>query len=238
VEVWERSDVLGGALNVASIPPYKGVLLELADFLASDARRAGARIHTGREIGLDAPGIDHFTHVLTATGARPADPPFETLDPGRMITADELLRKRDVAPGRYLVIGGGMVGLETADHLCALPGLDVTVTEMSPEFGAGVAPIRLKLVLDRLIRAGANLLARACVMKLDGAWVELELPSGRVTLGPFNTVVLATGYRSEPPVICSETGNPPVTLIGDALKPGTLADAVRDGFEAAMKISI
>lgn len=238
VELWERESRPGGALNVASIPPHKEVLQELSDFLTSDAIRAGVRIHVDREAGRETTETDRFTHILVATGARPLDPPFETPDPGNMVTAEKLLNSRDPDPGRYLVIGGGMVGLETADYLCSLPGMDVTVVEMCPEFGAGVSPIRLKLVLDRLVKAGANMLSRAKVLSVDGPWVNLEMPAGRVTLGPFEGVVLAAGYRSDTTLTGSLSGDKRVVAIGDAGKPGTITEAIRDSFDKALEISL
>lgn len=238
VEVWERSGRLGGALNVAAIPPHKEVLGELTDFLASDARQAGVQIHVDREVSPELSDTGRFTHILLATGAHPVDPPFETPDPRCIVTAEALLNDGNAAPGRYLVIGGGMVGLETADHLCTRPGVDVTVVEMCAEFGAGVAPIRLKLVLDRLVKAGANLLGRARVLSVSGPWVDLELPPGRITLGPFKTVVLATGYRSGTSLAGPSRDDRRLTVIGDAGRPGTITEAVTDGFNVALDLKM
>jgi 2,4-dienoyl-CoA reductase-like NADH-dependent reductase (Old Yellow Enzyme family)/thioredoxin reductase len=238
VEIWEREDRLGGALNVAAVPPHKEVLGDLSDFLASDARRAGVRIHLGREAGPDIWDMGRFTHILIATGARPVDPPFETPDPQCVVTAEELLGTGVVAPGRYLVVGGGMVGLETADHLSARPGVEVTVVEMCPQFGAGVAPIRLKLVLDRLIKAGANLLARTRVLAVNGSWVDLELPPGRITLGPFKGVVLAAGYRSDTRLTRSSGDDRRLIVIGDARSPGTINEAVTEACNSALELTM
>lgn len=238
VELRERESHLGGALNIASIPPHKEVLRELSDFLISDADQAGVRILMGRAAERDINDTNRFTHIFVATGARPLDPPFETPDTRCMITAEKLLSSGVPDPGRYLVIGGGMVGLETADYLCSLPGMDVTVVEMCPEFGAGVSPIRLKLVLDRLVKAGANMLSLAKVLSVGGPWVDLEMPPGRITLGPFKAVVLAAGYRSETTLIGSFGDAQQVVAIGDAGKPGTITEAVGDAFDRALEISL
>jgi len=70
------------------------------------------------------------TNLLVATGSVPARPPIEGLDsPGVFDSRDVLALER--LPGRMVIIGGGVIGLEFASILAAF-GCDVTVVEMLP----------------------------------------------------------------------------------------------------------
>jgi NADPH-dependent 2,4-dienoyl-CoA reductase/sulfur reductase-like enzyme len=149
--------------------------------------------------------------------------------------AEEILRQRRIEAGRYMVIGGGLVGLETAEHLCHA-GADVTVIEMLDELGSGLSPMRLKLILDRLIKSGVNLLTKARVISIQDRMARIELPSGVITMGPYNSVVVATGYESER-ALAEALGNEiPVKIIGDAREPRSIREAISEGLDCGLDI--
>ena len=233
VRLIEKRPELGGALHVADRPPFKDPLFDLAMYLENEARSAGVEIDLNREFRPDIPEEEPPDELIMATGALPRVPDFVLRKDSRVVTAESVLRLDEIAPGRYLVFGGGLVGLETAEYL-ADHGADVTVAEMLDELGAGLGPMRLKLVLDRLGKAGVNMLTGARVMSVQDGHVRLEMAGGEIALGPYRFVVLAAGYRPARATSPAAWDGVKVRVIGDARTPRSIREAITEGLDAAL----
>jgi NADH:flavin oxidoreductases, Old Yellow Enzyme family len=225
----------GGALIVASRPPFKEPISDLVRYLESQARSSGVILTLGREVTPELLAEDPPDEVIVATGAIPLAPDGVRIDDRHVVTAENILRRDHIAPGRYVVIGGGMVGLETAEYLVE-HGADVTVVEMLAEVGQGLGPMRLKLVLDRLTKAGVNLLSGTKVISVQDGRLQAEVAGQTLTLGPYLLVVLAAGYRRNPISITAGGSGVKVRVIGDARNPRSIREAIKEGLDAAMKI--
>jgi len=68
-------------------------------------------------------------HVIIATGSKPTVLPFIQQDKQRIITSTEALNIREV-PGRMVVVGGGVIGLELASVYARL-GTKVSIVEFT-----------------------------------------------------------------------------------------------------------
>ncbi len=66
-------------------------------------------------------------HTIIATGSKPANLPFIKLDKERVITSTEALKLKEI-PKHFIVIGGGVIGLELGQVYKRL-GAEVTVVE-------------------------------------------------------------------------------------------------------------
>ena len=240
VRLVEKKGRLGGALNLAQKPPHKEPLRDFSDFLIREAEKAGVQIELNREIDLagladDSSQTPGGPRVIMACGARPIIPKDCGLEGDHILTAEQVLSDDAPPPGRYLVLGGGLVGLETAEFL-AEAGSEVTVVEMCEALGRGLGPMKLKLILDRLIKAGANLLTCATLTRVDPPLVRVALPAGEVALGPYDGVVVAAGYQCDlgHEALFERMGR--WQVIGDARKPRSILEAVGDGFDAALRL--
>ena len=157
------------------------------------------------------------------------------MDDSRVVTAEDILQLDRISPGRHLVIGGGLVGLETAEYL-AERGADVTVVEMLDQVGAGLGPMRLSLMLNRLMKAGVNMLTRARVISVRDGWLEADMAGHMLRLGPYEAVVVAAGYRCNPVPAPPPGDEGRVRTIGDACLPRSIDEAIQEGFDAALNI--
>ncbi len=173
--------------------------------------------------------------VIVATGSLPWAPECICMSDSRVVAAENVLQLDSIRPGRYLIIGGGLVGLETAEYL-AERGAEVTVVEMLDQVGAGLGPIRLKLMLDRLIKAGVNLLTKTRVIAVRDGSLRVETGGREHTLGPCEAVVVATGYRCNPVQSPTPGEGKKVRIVGDANQPRSIYEAIQEGFEAGMNI--
>jgi len=240
VSLWEQSDEFGGNYRVAALPPGKEELGNLVSYFEGQLARSAVRVERGKTVDLETVAQENPDAVVVATGAAPATVPVEELAEaiaaGRVVQAVDVLTRKAATGKRVVVVGGGTVGLETADAL-AEEGCQVTVLEMLPEVGADmVAPVRMDL-LDRLQERGVELRPRTVFHGLEGDVVSVESDGKAGQIEGVDTVVLAAGFtpRRELADELRGTGKE-VYLVGDAEKPRTVQEAVEEGYRAALKI--
>jgi len=226
---------LGGMLNIAERPPFKEPIADLARYLEDRARSAGVTVELERDFSPAVLAEHEPDEVVVATGSLPWAPECVCMSDNRVVTAESILQQDRIRPGRYLVIGGGLVGLETAEYL-AERGAEVTVVEMLDQVGAGLGPIRLKLMLDRLIKAGVNLLTKTRVIAVRDGSLRVETDGREHTLGPCEAVVVAAGYHCNPIPSPAFGEGVKVQVIGDARQARSIVEAIGEGLDAAMNI--
>jgi 2,4-dienoyl-CoA reductase-like NADH-dependent reductase (Old Yellow Enzyme family)/thioredoxin reductase len=237
VRVLEKKDAPGGLLNVACIPPHKEALAELTRYLAARATEAGAEIAVGR--GVEAQEIREMKpdRVIIATGSSSIFLRVDGLENNpRVVVCEDLLLSGEIVRGHgYVVVGGGAAGLETAEYI-AQAGGEVTVIEMMQEVGKGLHSTRLNPTLERLKKFHARIMSGTRLQSVDGGTVRAETHAGVITLGPFDHIVLAVGYKSEAGLAKDLAGEFPLQTIGDARQPRSIYEAVKEGFDAALDL--
>jgi 2,4-dienoyl-CoA reductase-like NADH-dependent reductase (Old Yellow Enzyme family)/thioredoxin reductase len=237
VRLMEKAPSLGGTLNVAKLPPFKEPVQDLIDYLVAEAFQAGVDVQTGKAVTGQEVEEEAPDDLILAAGSSPIVPNIPGIDSPYVLTAENLLSRDPLRPesGHYLVVGGGLVGLEAACFLSEA-GAEVTLVEMTKDLGRGVWPARLTLLVEGLVRAGANIITNARIVSVAARMVKLELPTGIISLGPFRAVVLAMGYRSEERLAQEVADKMRIKVVGDALEPRSIYEAIREGFEAALDL--
>ena len=240
VTLVERENRLGGTLNAAKVPPNKEPIGDFIEFLTREVEESGVRVLLGTEVDVTNKGLrslhtQGYDAVIVACGAEAIVSPFDVCQSESVIGAKELLVKGAPGIGHYLVVGGGLVGLEVADHLSSI-GSIVTVVEMGDRLGQGILPMRRNLILDRLIKRGVVLITHAKVRKITGKKALTELPTGCIEFGPFDWIVIACGYESK---FREEEASslPNMRIIGDAKKPRSILEAIEEAWEAVKGIA-
>ncbi|MBI4334568.1 MAG: FAD-dependent oxidoreductase [Chloroflexi bacterium] len=229
VTLFEEHEQAGGQWVLASLPPYKQEFMGFVHWLTAQVNKLGVKTVLGRR--ANAAAVEQLSPdaVVIATGALPEGSFPGTADPKRVVTAWDVL-KSHVDPGqRVLVIGGGSIGLETADFLL-FRGKKVTVVEQREHIGTDLPHTVRFHLLRRLHRAGCEIV-RNCAVKEAGADGLRVLRNGKEETWPgCDTIVLATGVK---PVDGLAEGLKrtvkEVYVIGDAAGPRTGMHAVRDG---------
>jgi 2,4-dienoyl-CoA reductase-like NADH-dependent reductase (Old Yellow Enzyme family)/thioredoxin reductase len=235
VRLIDKGSTVGGALAIAKRPPFKGPIADLARYLEDRARSAGVTVELEKAFSPEVLAEHKPDEVVVATGSLPWAPECICMGDSRVVTAESVLQCDRIRPGRYLVVGGGLVGLETAEYL-AERGAEVTVVEMLDQMGTGLGPLRLKLMLDRLIKAGVNLLTRTRVIAVRDGSVRVETGGREHTLGPCEAVVVAAGYRCNPIPPPALDAGVRVQVIGDACRARSIVEAIGEGLDAALNI--
>jgi len=247
-------EVLSGRLGEADLALPEPALPGL------DVRRgtSAAAVDTAaRTVALDDGDTLHYDELVLATGARAAVPPLPGATTSRSRPAEGVTVLRDLADCRRLaaltrpgapvvVLGGGVLGLETARAL-GRRGARVHLVEaaawlMHRQLDQGAA----RVLAGHYTRLGVTVHSRTAALR----WIPgrgLELEDGRVLAG--DVLVVATGVRPRTELAAAAglhvdrgivvddsltTSDPRVHAIGDcAQHAGGGAGLVQPGYEQA-----
>ena len=151
---------------------------------------------------------------------------------------DVLLDPQSIEPGAAVtIVGGGIVGIETAD-LLATRGCRATVIEMLAAVAPDMARNNRFEVLARLKRAGTTILTDARIESVVDGQLVVVARGVRVGLTPGDTMVLALGAVANRDVLPAvEAAGAPYVLVGDCNQPGDFLTAIRDASMAALALN-
>lgn len=203
------------------LPYYVGGLIESEDELVVNTPAqynalTGVKVFTGRE----AVAVDHaaknvtvrnadtgemethtYDKLVIATGASPIVPDIEGAKQAGVFT----LRTPQDAVGlrswiqersakRAVVVGGGFIGLETAENL-QTQGLSVTVLDVAPQVLPGVLDSEMAAYVKKhLLKKGIRVLTSTKADGLSGAGTVTGVHTSAGLL-PADVVVLSIGIR-------------------------------------------
>ncbi len=225
---------LGGKFNLAVIPPGKEEMKKPLLSIIHQVRKSKIDVRTGHRATIEDITAENPDHVILASGSKPVIPNIDGME--RYFTCDEILTNDKEIGEKALIIGGGMVGLETAE-LLAKKGKKVAVVEILDQVAGDMEMITAKLLLKSLAANNVCLLTKTNIKRFEESKAYIESESGEELLGEFDSVILAAGNTpiTELEKDVRERGID-VQLIGDAKQPGNILKAVHEGFELGCKI--
>ena len=236
VTLFEKNSKLGGRVRLAAVPPKKAILNDFLDYLERRVNGLGVTMELEREFTVDMLDPARSDVVIVATGALPRFPDWKGVKESGALSVDDVLSKEGEIGEKVLVIGGGGVGVETADYLSE-SGKEVTVVEMLEEIASDLV-FHLKHDLsERLSKKDVTILTSTRVKELGKGYAVVEDASGVKKIDGFDTIVLAVGSIPDDRLAKSLEGEvPEVYVVGDASKPREILEAVYEGEEIAVKI--
>lgn len=263
VTLWEKEDRLGGQLHYAAQPPGKQEFLNLVGYYTHELESAGVEVVLEKEASEEDIISSGYDAVVVATGARPAGAPFP-VESDRVVSALDILSGKTVPGKKVVVVGGGSVGCETALAVAEMGTLSadslkflmqteaesfenlkmflnrgtrsVTLVEALKGVGRDLGRSTRWVAMQNLRRLHVKVMDNAAVKKVDGQGVLIER-NGEETVLPSDTVVLATGACSVNDLAEKLDGKvPELHVIGDASSPRKVTEAIREGFDLALKL--
>ena len=229
VTLWERAKVLGGQLVPGSVPWFKRDYLTLVRFLSGQLERQGVVIEAGREATPEAVRAAAPDVLIVATGGRTAIPRVPGIDSPHVAMAADVLAGTRVAGRRVAVIGGGLVGCETALHL-AEAEREVTVVEMLESVARDMFFASRLHLLELLRAAGVRILTDTRLLEVTEDGVTVAGRDGATAIAA-DTVVVAVGLEVDGAAVeALRASAPEVHLIGDCVEPRKVYQAVTEGF--------
>ena len=237
VTLFEKTTSLGGQLNIACVPPRKEEMRRAAQDLIHAVCNAGVHLCMGQTRTAEQLKDAGFEAVINAVGAHSAAPRIPGIDGVNVADAWKVLAGEQQVYGTVAVIGGGMVGCETAEYLAAR-GCKVSVIEMMDKIAAGESTTILPTLLENYKTYGVEQYPSHKVKEFRMDAVVCENKDGAEVTIPCDYIVLAMGARSnEFDAAALENSNIPVYSIGDAAgKAADISNAIRTGYDTACQL--
>ena len=237
VTLFEKTTSLGGQLNIACVPPRKEEMRRAAQDLIRAVCNAGVHLCMGQTRTAEQLKEAGFEAVINAVGAHSAAPRIPGIDGVNVADAWKVLAGEQQVYGTVAVIGGGMVGCETAEYLAAR-GCKVSVIEMMDKIAAGESTTILPTLLENYKTYGVEQYPSHKVKEFRMDAVVCENKDGAEVTIPCDYIVLAMGARSnEFDAAALEAANVPVYSIGDAAgKAADISNAIRTGYDTACQL--
>lgn len=237
VTLFEKTTSLGGQLNIACVPPRKEEMRRAAQDLIHAVCSAGVHLCMGQTRTAEQLKDAGFEAVINAVGAHSAAPRIPGIDSVNVADAWKVLAGEQQVYGTVAVIGGGMVGCETAEYLAAR-GCKVSVIEMMDKIAAGESTTILPTLLENYKTYGVEQYPSHKVKEFRMDAVVCENKDGAEVTIPCDYIVLAMGARSnEFDAAALEAAGIPVYSIGDAAgKAADISNAIRTGYDTACQL--
>ena len=237
VTLFEKTTTLGGQLNIACVPPRKEEMRRAAQDLIHAVCNAGVHLCMGQTRTAEQLKDAGFEAVINAVGAHSAAPRIPGIDSVNVADAWKVLAGEQQVYGTVAVIGGGMVGCETAEYLAAR-GCKVSVIEMMDKIAAGESITILPTLLENYKTYGVEQYPSHKVKEFRMDAVVCENKDGAEVTIPCDYIVLAMGARSnEFDAAALEAASIPVYSIGDAAgKAADISNAIRTGYDTACQL--
>lgn len=237
VTLFEKTTTLGGQLNIACVPPRKEEMRRAAQDLIHAVCNAGVHLCMGQTRTAEQLKDAGFEAVINAVGAHSAAPRIPGIDSVNVADVWKVLAGEQQVYGTVAVIGGGMVGCETAEYLAAR-GCKVSVIEMMDKIAAGESTTILPTLLENYKTYGVEQYPSHKVKEFRMDAVVCENKDGAEVTIPCDYIVLAMGARSnEFDAAALEAASIPVYSIGDAAgKAADISNAIRTGYDTACQL--
>ena len=237
VTLFEKTTTLGGQLNIACVPPRKEEMRRAAQDLIHAVCNAGVHLCMGQTRTAEQLKDAGFDAVINAVGAHSAAPRIPGIDSVNVADAWKVLAGEQQVYGTVAVIGGGMVGCETAEYLAAR-GCKVSVIEMMDKIAAGESTTILPTLLENYKTYGVEQYPSHKVKEFRMDAVVCENKDGAEVTIPCDYIVLAMGARSNAfDAAALEAAGIPVYSIGDAAgKAADISNAIRTGYDTACQL--
>ena len=229
VEIFEKSNVLGGQINLASKIAPKKEMHKWIEYLENECQRLHIPVHLNHEVKVD--DVNSFDVVLVCNGSIPKKPNENAY------TAHDILGDKVDVHGNVLVVGGGMVGVEASEYICEKhPDAHVTILEMKKNIDDGESPANLVSTMTRIQTLPITALTETKLVSVEDG-VVVEKAGETQKLGKFDFIIYATGSKPDPSLYeaIREIGKE-TYLFGDASSVAQALEAVRDGVNIALKL--
>ncbi len=232
VTVFEKSDKIGGQIHIAAVPPRKSEILRSVEYYEKILPVLGVEVKLNTEATVDV--LNTYDAAIIAVGAHSMALPMP-VENSNVVSAWDVLKGAEVS-GKCVVLGGGLVGTETAEYL-ANKGCDVTIVEMMDKIAAGESSTVMPLIMKDFAAHGVKQFVNTKVSSVVNNTVKAvnTTDESEVVL-EADVIVNALGSKKN---IFDESGiTVPVQYVGDCSGERTadIASAIRTGYRAANNI--
>ena len=236
VTIADNRSSLGGQLHFTDYDGIKADLRAQKDYLVHMVEKKGIRVVLNTTVDRMWVLAQHPDAIVVATGASPVRPRFPGIDGPNVMCAVDTYAQTDKVGKRVIMIGGGLVGVETALFL-ADAGRQVTVLEMTSQAAAEANRLHAEALRLAVKERNVTILTDTACQSIEPDGVVVRRPDGKTDKIPCDTAVYCVGMRSNQELYqdiydCA----PEVYRVGDCIKPGTIREAILTGYYIGAEI--
>ena len=229
VTLFEASDHLGGQIILAAAPPRKSEIMRSVEYYEKVFPGLGVSVELNHVASADE--LNAFDAAVVAVGAHDFLIPVPGADSDKVVSSWDVLSGKAEVSGRVAVIGGGLVGTETAEFLLER-GCKVSVVEMLDKIAAGESDTILPLIMADFEENGVEQHVNTRLSAVTDEGIEAVCGEETVKIA-CDYVVMAVGSKANPFDVSGVTV--PLTFVGDCSGERTadIASAIRTAYNAA-----
>lgn len=214
VTLFEKLDRVGGQMLYAMVPPGKSELARAVKYFHTMCKKYGVEIITGVEADKDVILSRKPEAVVLATGAVPIEAKFPA-DNMKPVRAIDILSGHVIAGDNCLVIGGGLVGIETAEFLVS-QNRKAAVVEMQSTVG-GAQNETIHHYTERYLKDNdIKIMTETVVEKLTNDGAVCKIKDREITLSGYDMIISALGTKPYNPLEAELKELVEVHVIGDS----------------------
>lgn len=231
----EKTESLGGALHFAKYVDFKYDMYRLAEGLAYECEKYNVKVMlnteiTGKLVDSIAPDV-----LILATGAKPILPKIKGIDRENVMFAECIYGNEAKAGEHVVVLGGGLVGCETAVHLARM-GKQVTLVEMREDVAMDAEVFYQTAVKIDMEKNHVEIMTNTSGVEINAKGLIVE-QKGEKKLILADMILNAVGYYADNMLFEKlHDAAPMVHRIGDCRRPGKVFDAISTGYYVAMDL--
>lgn len=237
VSLYEKGDKLGGQWNIAAQQQYKGHYASVTQRLIDGLDKAGVRVTLNTEFSSQLVKERNPDAIVVATGSIPNIPDIPGVDGKNVVQANDIIMGRENVGDSVIIIGGRLIGMETAIML-AERGKKVSLVTLH-HLGENGKPLDkdiYRMLRDKMIDLGILIYTGSELIEIINDGVHVNYNRDLLFL-KADTVVIAMGAKPENKLINELEGIvPELYAIGDCVEPRNALWAIREGAELGRRI--
>lgn len=236
VVLYETTGRLGGALNFAENVDFKYGFFEYVKTQEYIINQRGVKVNLNAPVTREIVEKEHPDVLFIATGASSIAPKIAGITASNVMKAEASYGKEDSLGENIVILGGGLVGCETAAHL-ARKGKKVTLVEMRSDIALDADRFYQAAVRFELRDRGVKLVLNASGQEITDEGLVIMQSDQKTELLKADNVLYAVGYKSDHSLYKELYNTAPVVeMIGDCRRPGKVKNAVADAYYQALDI--
>ena len=237
VTLFEREKETGGNVLYAAKAPHKAVYAKYISTLTANCKKKGVDIKTNTEVTEAMIEAGKPDAVILAIGADKSTCPAEGINSSVVCDAWQIMDGEVEPKDNVVVIGGGLVGMETVDFLLEKGVKNITLVEMLPNSPVHTFSAHGYMLHKRLAAAGIKLMFDTTVKLINEKSVVVTKKGEDLPIDPVNQVIVAIGVtpRNTLKDMLAKKGIRHF-IIGDAVAPRRIIEATTEGAKAAWEI--
>lgn len=233
VDVYEKADHVGGQIHLAAVPPRKREILRSVEYFEKILPELGVTIHLNTECTKEI--MNDADAVIVAVGAHDFILPVPGADSENVVSSWDVLSGKAEVKGHCAIIGGGLVGTETAEYVLE-KGCQVSVIEMLDQIANGESSTILPIIMKDFAQHDVKQYVNTKVNRIvnEGKTIlATDTKEGKEISINCDTIIMAVGSKKNE--LDTEGVTVPVYYVGDCSgdRTASIAEAVRSGYAAA-----